>query len=180
MNGALTQFEYRVLRRIAPQEPTHMNGSAYSHRSKLAVLLGEHFVEQLAGKTVVDFGCGEGNEAVEMARAGARVIGIDIQPEMISHARKRAREAGVADRCTFVSELREPADLIVSLDSFEHFEDPLRVLRAMYRMLRPGGALVASFGPTWYHPYGGHLFSVFPWAHLLFAEEALIRWRSDI
>lgn len=35
-----------------------------------------------------------------------------------------------------------------------------------------------SFGPTWRHPLGGHLFSVFPWAHLMFSEQALIRWRS--
>jgi hypothetical protein len=37
-----------------------------------------------------------------------------------------------------------------------------------------------SFGPTWHHPYGGHLFSVFPWAHLIFSEKALTRWRSDL
>lgn len=35
-----------------------------------------------------------------------------------------------------------------------------------------------SFGLTRYHPLGGHLFSVFPWAHLIFSEKALIRWRS--
>jgi hypothetical protein len=29
------------------------------------------------------------------------------------------------------------------------------------------------------HPLGGHLFSVFPWAHLIFTESALIRWRAD-
>ena len=39
--------------------------------------------------------------------------------------------------------------------------------------------MLASFGPTWLHPLGGHLFSVFPWAHLIFTEQALIRWRSD-
>jgi hypothetical protein len=39
--------------------------------------------------------------------------------------------------------------------------------------------VLTSFGPTWYHPLGGHLFSVFPWAHLVFTEKALIRWRSD-
>jgi hypothetical protein len=50
----------------------------------------------------------------------------------------------------------------------------------MASLLKPGGSLYASFGPTWYHPLGGHLFSVFPWAHLLFSEKALIRWRSDI
>ncbi|MEP6741917.1 MAG: hypothetical protein ABJB61_05415 [bacterium] len=39
--------------------------------------------------------------------------------------------------------------------------------------------VIAAFGPTWYHPLGGHLFSVFPWSHLIFTEKALIRWRSD-
>ena len=39
--------------------------------------------------------------------------------------------------------------------------------------------IIMSFGPTWYHPMGGHLFSVFPWAHLLFSEASLIAWRSD-
>ena len=73
----------------------------------------------------------------------------------------------------------EPADLIVSLDSFEHFADPGDILSTMDALLKPGGEVIASFGPTWYHPLGGHLFSVFPWAHLIFSEQALIRWRSD-
>ena len=180
INDFLTRLEFRVLRRIARGEPTHTDGSAYAQRSKLAVLLGDDFIKQLPGKTVVDFGCGEGHEAIEMALAGARVTGVDIRADLLAQARKRAREAGLADRCTFVSEVREPADLIVSLDSFEHFTDPLGILRSMYRMLRPGGAVVASFGPTWYHPYGGHFFSVFPYAHLVFSEAALIRWRSHM
>jgi hypothetical protein len=48
----------------------------------------------------------------------------------------------------------------------------------MDTLLKPEGEVAASFGPTWHHPLGGHLFSVFPWAHLIFSEEALIRWRS--
>ena len=48
----------------------------------------------------------------------------------------------------------------------------------MSALLQPAGEVIVSFGPTWYHPLGGHLFSVFPWAHLLFSEKALIRWRS--
>jgi hypothetical protein len=49
----------------------------------------------------------------------------------------------------------------------------------MRQALKDSGAVIAAFGPTWYHPLGGHLFSVFPWAHLIFTEKALIRWRSD-
>jgi hypothetical protein len=49
----------------------------------------------------------------------------------------------------------------------------------MASLLKPEGFILASFGPTWLHPRGGHLFSVFPWAHLIFTEKALIRWRSE-
>jgi hypothetical protein len=67
----------------------------------------------------------------------------------------------------------------LTLDSFEHFDDPAGVLELMRGMIKPTGCVLVSFGPTWYHPLGGHLFSVFPWAHLIFTERALIRWRSD-
>jgi len=43
---------------------------------------------------------------------------------------------------------------------------------------RRGGKVLAAFGPTWYHPLGGHIYSVFPFSHLLFSERALVRWRS--
>ena len=69
--------------------------------------------------------------------------------------------------------------MIVSLDSFEHFDKPDEILRVMASFLRPRGRVVASFGPTWYHPLGGHSFSVFPWSHLIFTEQALIRWRAE-
>jgi hypothetical protein len=64
------------------------------------------------------------------------------------------------------------------MDSFEHFADPAGILLIMNTLLKPAGEVLASFGPTWYHPLGGHLFSVFPWAHLVFSKKALIRWRS--
>ena len=49
----------------------------------------------------------------------------------------------------------------------------------MRRLVDPRGRVFITFGPPWLHPLGGHLFSVFPWAHLIFTERALIRWRSD-
>jgi hypothetical protein len=49
----------------------------------------------------------------------------------------------------------------------------------MKGLLKPGGRVLITFGPPWFHPLGGHLFSIFPWAHLVFTEKALIRWRSD-
>ncbi|MFL5606155.1 MAG: class I SAM-dependent methyltransferase [Gemmatimonadaceae bacterium] len=158
-----------------------MSGAAYRNRSKLAVLLGDDLLDRIRDQDVLDYGCGSGAEAVEMAGVARSVFGLDIVPRLLAEAAARARDAGVADRCTFGRiPPSQAVDLIVSLDSFEHFPDPEAELERMFELLRPGGSVIASFGPTWYHPYGGHLFSVFPWAHLLFSEAALIRWRSDI
>jgi SAM-dependent methyltransferase len=141
--------------------------------------MGDDFFTRIAGKVVIDFGCGEGCDAVEMARRGARrVIGVDIREDVLGAARHKARSAGVQARCSFVSSTQELADIVVSVDAFEHFADPAGILCTMNTLLQPAGEVLVSFGPTWYHPLGGHLFSVFPWSHLLFSEQALIRWRS--
>jgi SAM-dependent methyltransferase len=171
---------YGLLRTISKGPSTALDGSAYKSKSKVEALLGRSVWREIAGKTVIDFGCGTGHEAIEMAGRGARrVIGVDIQEHFLDEARQHAAAAGLADRCTFAQQPDEAADVIVSIDAFEHFEDPAAILRTMRTMLEPSGCVLASFGPTWYHPLGGHLFSVFPWAHLLFTERALIRWRSD-
>ena len=116
---------------------------------------------------------------MEMAqKGGKRVIGIDIRPEILEIARQKAVNAGVQNICRFESSTSELADIIISIDAFEHFADTPAILRGMSALLRPEGEVLVSFGPTWYHPLGGHLFSVFPWAHLVFSEQALIRWRS--
>jgi SAM-dependent methyltransferase len=81
--------------------------------------------------------------------------------------------------CRFAQSTDETADVVVSIDAFEHFDDPADILRIMDRLTKPDGVVVTVFGPTWYHPLGGHSFSVFPWSHLVFSEQALLRWRSD-
>jgi SAM-dependent methyltransferase len=175
----LTALQVWILKRLGRGRWPAEKACPYTHKSKLAVQLGQGFFEEIAGKIVIDFGCGEGAEAVEMAQRGAkRVIGIDIREDVVRIARQKARAAKVEDRCTFSQSATEPADVIVSLDAFEHFADPAAVLETMASLLRPGGKVYASFGPTWYHPLGGHLFSIFPWAHLIFSEQALLAWRS--
>lgn len=178
--SVLTDLQYRLLKRIAPAASSSRDSAAYRGSSKLEVLLGREFLARLAGKTVIDFGCGAGLEAIEMVRAGAkRVIGIDIREEALEGARKRASEAGVQDACVFATATDERADIIISLDAFEHFDDPLGILKIMDGLLASAGEVLVSFGPTWLHPLGGHTFSVFPWSHLIFSESALIRWRAD-
>jgi SAM-dependent methyltransferase len=174
-----TNLQYRILKKISPAAPDCCSGSVYEGKSKLAVLMGDEFFPKIAGKVIIDFGCGEGADAVEMAGGGAkRVIGIDIREHVLQEARQKALRAGVHDTCLFVSSTKETADIVVSVDAFEHFADPAGILRILSSLLQPAGEVLVSFGPTWHHPLGGHLFSVFPWAHLIFSEKALIRWRS--
>ncbi len=180
-NSVLDQFQYRVLKWISPGESGYMSGDVYKGKIKIKVLLGDKVFDQLRGKVVIDFGCGEGDDAVALAKNQAlRVIGIDVRESVLERARAKARREGVEKICQFRTNTNEQADAIVSIDSFEHFGDPASVLLKMSELLKPSGSVYASFGPTWYHPLGGHLFSVFPWAHLIFSEKALIRWRSDI
>ena len=172
-------LQVNILKRISNTGSSHMDGSAYSGKSKARVLLGDRLIDSLRGKIVLDFGCGTGHEAIDIAHAGAkRVIGVDIRENALAKARENARAAGVDHMCEFTSTTNRKVDVIVSMDSFEHFDDPAGILRLMASLLEPGGYVAVSFGPTWYHPYGGHLFSVFPWAHLVFSEDALCDWRS--
>jgi SAM-dependent methyltransferase len=172
---------YRLLRRISIDGETgYCDGSAYNGVSKIETLLGKRIWDETRDKVVIDFGCGDGEDAVEVAKRSAkRVVGVDIRIRALERARARAAAEGVSDRCVFTTATEEKADVILSLDAFEHFDDPAEILRIMRRLLKDDGVIIAAFGPTWYHPLGGHLFSPFPWAHLVFTEKSLIRWRSD-
>jgi len=173
-------LQYQILKRAFPRGPNFGEGTAYIGKSKAQVVLGEEFLKSVAGKTVIDFGCGEGAEAIEIASFGAkRVLGLDYREDVLEAGRRKAQIAAVDGVCQFVQSTDEVADIIVSIDAFEHFDDPAAILRTMDTLLKPDGTVVAVFGPTWYHPLGGHSFSVFPWSHLLFSEQALLRWRSD-
>jgi SAM-dependent methyltransferase len=174
---------YLLLRRLgrdAAQEKGYCSGAVYRDESKLEALFGPHIWDEVSVLSVLDFGCGVGQEAIEIAKRGARrVVGIDIRQKVLDRAVRDARSAGVADTCVFAMHTDEQFDVIVSIDGFEHYEDPAGVLCLMRERLYPGGKLIIAFGPPWLHPMGGHLFSVFPWAHLIFTESALIRWRAD-
>lgn len=177
----ITDAQYWILRRFFAGSSLSAPDTSYASRSKIATLLGDRFFGAIKDKVVLDFGCGGGSEAVEIAAKGARqVLGLDIREDVLIKGREKAAAAGVEDRCIFAASFPDrTADAIISLDAFEHFADPAAVLRKMHALLKPAGEVFMSFGPIWRHPFGGHGFSVFPWSHLIFSEKAQIRWRAD-
>jgi 2-polyprenyl-6-hydroxyphenyl methylase / 3-demethylubiquinone-9 3-methyltransferase len=104
----------------------------------------------LAGKSVVDVGCGGGILSEAMARAGARVLGIDLSRACLDVAELHALEAKVAVeyRAVAAADLarERPAafDLVTCLELLEHVPDPAAMLASLAALARPGGDVVVS------------------------------------
>src|SRR5437773_6316588 len=111
----LTRFQIDVLRRLAPPVPVPLK-TVYDGKSKLAATFGEKFLQLVGGRTVMDFGCGNGLEVIEIAKAGAKlVVGVEIDEPLLLTAQRNAEQAGVSDRCRFISRPAEAVDLVISL-----------------------------------------------------------------
>jgi SAM-dependent methyltransferase len=101
-----------------------------------------------------EVGCGEGEIAIRLARAGLRVRGSDAFPTVLDDAARRARAAGVEVEydAVPVEELdpaRHAAELVVCCEVLEHLADPERALGLLSRLARPW--LIASVPrePLW-------------------------------
>jgi len=141
------------------------------------------FREMVAGKRVLDFGCGFGHQATAIAtNYGAQVTGLDTNPKAIEVARQ---QGGNLVRFTTQLTRDEQFDLVISQNSMEHYPEPAEVLQEMIRVLKPGGRILMTFGPPWYAPYGSHMyfFCRLPWLNILFPERIVMtvrkRYRND-
>ena len=99
----------------------------------------------LAGKRVVDVGCGGGILAEAMATLGAQVSGIDLAEKPLRVAELHGLESGVQVHYERIAAedlaSREPAgfDVVTCMEMLEHVPDPASTVRACARMVRPGG-----------------------------------------
>ena len=107
----------------------------------------------LDGRTVLDIGFGTGGPAIHIATTTgvAKLVGIDVEPQLREEATKRVVAARIADRVDF--QIVDPGplpfsdkcfDVVFSKDSIIHIEDKNALFLEIFRVLKPGGKLCAS------------------------------------
>jgi len=105
----------------------------------------------LAGKRVLDIGCGGGILSDSMARKGAQVVGIDLANKALRVARIHAMEAQTPNidyREISAEQLAaaepESFDMVTCMEMLEHVPDPASVVRSCGRLVKPGGMVFFS------------------------------------
>jgi SAM-dependent methyltransferase len=112
-------------------------------------------VGNVAGKRVLDLGCGDGTAAVALAKDGAVVIAVDPSEARLARGRRRAEEAEVrldwraGDLADLAFLRADSIDVVFSAYAVDTVDDPARVFRQAQRVLKPNAHFVFSHA----HPF---------------------------
>jgi SAM-dependent methyltransferase len=130
--------------RYAARVDTKPNNAYYERPATLSLL------PDVRGLRVLDAGCGPGVYTAWLLDHGAAVVALDASPKMIELARRRVRnraEFRTADLGQPLDFLDDAAfDLVLAPLVLDYLADLAAVFREFWRVLRPGGVLVASVG----------------------------------
>lgn len=118
--------------------------------AEVARVIGDH---DLAGKAVLDIGCGAGGIDIALVRqhGAGYVTGIDVEDPVLAHARTLVAGEGLAARIGLVKVAPGPLpfppgtfDVVFSKDSIVHIPDKHALMAEVFRVLKPGGWFLAS------------------------------------
>lgn len=104
----------------------------------------------LAGKRIIDIGCGGGILAESMAARGAQVTGVDLSEKALGVARLHLYESGHTVDYRHISaeeiarENPEAFDVVTCMEMLEHVPDPASTIRACAALVKPGGKVFFS------------------------------------
>jgi tRNA (mo5U34)-methyltransferase len=120
--------------------PDHFLGDFPSNKWRQ---IGPHVPERLDGWKVLDIGCNAGFYSFELARRGAQVTAIDLDPRYLRQARWAAEQFGLADRIAFeqlqvyqLAQRREQFDLVWFMGVFYHLRYPMLALDIVARRVK--------------------------------------------
>ncbi len=105
-------------------------------------------VRRYAATTVLDAGCGTGRVAIELARDGIEVVGVDVDGSMLEAARRRQPTITWVEADLATLDLGRSFDVVVMAGNVLLFTPPgteVAVVASCARHLAPGGRLVAGF-----------------------------------
>jgi SAM-dependent methyltransferase len=131
-----------------------VSGDAYDATYGRRAAAGEdvhgeaHFVQRFAPTSVLDAGCGTGRVGRELARRGLDVVGVDLDPEMLATARRKAPSIDWRLADLVAVDLARSFDVIVMAGNVMIFLTPgteAAVVANLARHLQPGGLLIAGF-----------------------------------
>jgi 2-polyprenyl-6-hydroxyphenyl methylase / 3-demethylubiquinone-9 3-methyltransferase len=136
--------EFRPLHRLNPVRLRFLHDRLVGHFAR-----GPRDLAPFRGLSLVDIGCGGGLVAEPMARLGFSVTGLDADAEALAVARAHAATQGLAIdyRAEAAEDLAAGGarfDAVLALEVMEHVPDMPRFVAAAARLVRPGGALIAS------------------------------------
>jgi 2-polyprenyl-6-hydroxyphenyl methylase/3-demethylubiquinone-9 3-methyltransferase len=102
------------------------------------------------GRRIVDIGCGGGILSEGLARLGGETLGVDLSAELLDIADLHGLESGVSVQYRKIAaeELAEeqPAsfDIVTCMEMLEHVPDPVSIVKACARLVKPGGKVFFS------------------------------------
>ena len=114
------------------------------------------FLKNMNADDVLDLGCGSGLMLSALSKGDVNLTGIDVSVEAIEYCRKRM-PSGVfykIDAHTLPLGDRSQ-DLVLALDVFEHAKEDGKLVREVYRVLKPGGKLIVTV-PSYQSLFGKH------------------------
>lgn len=112
--------------RLTSDDPvSRIRATVRAGRDRMRATLLDWMPADLDGQRVLDAGCGTGTLSIELANRGAKVIGIDLSPNLISLARERAEASGCREIDFRAGDMLDPSlgslDYVVAMDSLIHY-----------------------------------------------------------
>lgn len=136
---------------VARYHEVRYQGRANEYKQQVMAAAYLDLVGKVAGKRVLDVGCGTGRGLVDLVAAGAHVVGSDASIDMLGEASRRVESKGSCGlAAAYAQHLPFPDhafDLVISLNFLHLFslETQRQMISEMKRVVKPGGRVILEF-----------------------------------